>query len=106
MDENISLPGDGFIKIDTVVHCSGGDTSSTLFLNNGNVLTVNESIDSMEEKLPAHRFVRLNPIRIVNIDFANRYVKGPPAYVVLYDGTKIFVAPAWEKRYDKLLNSL
>lgn len=106
MPDNIFLPEGGHIRIDTVVYCSGEDGPCTVYLNNGNVHTVNETIDTIQQKLPGHQFVRLHPSRIVNIDFINRYIAGPPAQVILHDGTQITIPAAWKKRHDKLLNSL
>ena len=106
MPDNILLPGDGYIRTDTVVHCHDNGDTCTLYLNNGNVQVINQTIDSIEQKLPGHQFVRLDPSHIVNIDFVNRYVKGPPAYVIMHNGTRIIIPVAYKKRHDKLLNSL
>jgi two-component system LytT family response regulator len=105
MPDNILLPGDGYIRTDTVVHCHGNGDTCTVYLNNGNVQLINESIESIEQKLPGHQFVQLGPSHIVNIDFVNRYVEGPPAHVIMHNGTRIFIPVEWKKRLDKLLNS-
>jgi two-component system LytT family response regulator len=93
------------IRMDTVVYCTASDKECTVFLNNGNMYTLNETLQSVREKLPAHRFVQLHPSHIVNIDFINRYVPARPAHIVLFDGTQITIPSSERKRYQKLLNS-
>jgi two-component system LytT family response regulator len=97
--------GNESIRMDTVVYCSAQGNDCTVYLNNGNIHTLNETLESAGKKLPAHRFVQLHPSHIVNIDFINRYVPIRPAHIVLYDGTEIPIPPAERKRYNKLLNS-
>jgi two-component system, LytTR family, response regulator len=106
MTDTIQLPGNGFIRTDTVVHCDSNDGGCTIYLNNGNTQVIDESIETVGRQLPPHQFVRLHPSHIVNVDFINRYVEAPAAHVVLHNGAKIPVSAAAKKRFSKLLDTL
>lgn len=106
MSGNIFITKEGHIKIDTIIYCYTKSNSTGVYLNNGSVCILNERLETILIKLPGHQFVQLHPFCFVNIDFIDRYVSEPPAHVILHDRTMIYIPVSWQKRNEKLLNSL
>ena len=106
MSGNIFITEEGHIKIDTIIYCFTKGNSSAVYLNNGSVCTLKERMETILLKLPGHQFVQLHPSYFINIDFIDRYVSAPPAHVILHNRTIIYIPVSWQKRNEKLLNSL
>jgi two-component system, LytTR family, response regulator len=109
IDEHIltlfNTNGKDFIRIDTIVRCEMLEAECVIYLNNGNKHAVNKTLKGIIRYLPAHKFLKVHHLHIVNIDFINRYIKSSEDYLVMHDGTNIPISRTLKKVIKELMKA-
>ncbi len=98
--------GKDYLKFDTIVRCEQQKEVSIIFLNNGNKQIASEKLKSIAKKLPAHLFIKVHPLHIVNLAFVNRYIKNDEDFIVMHDGTQIQLSNSNKKVIKDLLKTV
>jgi two-component system LytT family response regulator len=92
----IAIPTlDGFelIMVDQVVHCEASDNYTHFYLKNGSKITVCRTLKEIEEQLEEFSsFLRIHHSYIVNLNEANKYIRGEGGYLVMNNGSTINVS--------------
>ena len=95
--------GKDFIRIDTIVRCEMLEAKCIIYINNGNKHAVNITLKGIIKYLPAHKFLKVHSLHMINIDFINRYIKSSKDYLVLHDGTIIPISRTLKKLTKELM---
>ena len=92
----IAIPTlDGFelIMVDQVVHCEANDNYTHFYLKNGNKITACRTLKEIEDQLEEFSsFLRIHHSFIVNLNEANKYVRGEGGYLIMNNGSTINVS--------------
>jgi two-component system, LytTR family, response regulator len=101
----IAIPTlDGFelIMVDQVVHCEANDNYTHFYLKNGNKVTACRTLKEIEDQLGEFSsFLRIHHSFIVNLNEANKYIRGEGGYLIMNNGSTINVS---RRRKVLLLN--
>ena len=92
----IAIPTlDGFelIMVDQIVHCEANDNYTHFYLKNGNKVTACRTLKEIEEQLEEfNSFLRIHHSFIVNLNEANKYIRGEGGYLIMNNGSTINVS--------------
>jgi two-component system, LytTR family, response regulator len=92
----IAIPTlDGFelIMVDQIVHCEANDNYTHFYLKNGNKVTASRTLKEIEDQLEEFSsFLRIHHSFIVNLNEANKYVRGDGGYLIMNNGSTINVS--------------
>jgi two-component system LytT family response regulator len=92
----IAIPTlDGFelIMVDQVVQCEANDNYTHFYLKNGNKVTACRTLKEIEEQLEEFSsFLRIHHSFIVNLNEANKYIRGDGGYLIMNNGSTINVS--------------
>jgi two-component system LytT family response regulator len=72
------------INISSIIYAEAEGNYTRLFLSNGNVELITLQLHSIEEKLPANKFIRVNRSNMINIDYISSYNR-KNRKIILYD---------------------
>ncbi len=82
----IAIPttdGLAFIRVDDIVYLEASVNYTKIFLNNGDHYMVSRTLKDFEDMLPQNPFLRIHNSYIINLDYAEKYVRGEGGQVVL-----------------------
>lgn len=79
-----TLEGFVMINISSIIYAEAEGNYTRLFLSNGNVELITLQLHSIEEKLPANKFIRVNRSNMINIDYISSYNR-KNRKIILYD---------------------
>ena len=102
----IALPtmeGLQMIPVQSIISCEANDNYTTLVLKGNKKLVVSCTLKVIEEMLEEHSFVRVHRSFLVNLDEVEKYVKADGGYVVMSDGSNIFIS---RNKKEELLQKL
>ena len=102
----IALPtmeGLQMIPVQSIISCEANDNYTTLVLKGNKKLVVSCTLKVIEEMLEEHSFVRVHRSFLVNLDEVEKYVKADGGYVVMSDGSHIFIS---RNKKEELLQKL
>jgi two-component system LytT family response regulator len=92
----IAIPTlDGFelIMVDQVVYSEANDNYTHFYLKNGKKITACRTLKEIEEQLEEFSsFLRIHHSYIVNLNEANKYIRGDGGYLVMNNGSTINVS--------------
>jgi len=101
----IAIPTlDGFelIMVDQIILCEANDNYTQFYLKNGNKITACRTLKEIEEQLDEFSsFLRIHHSFIVNLNEANKYIRGDGGYLIMNNGSTINVS---RRRKALLLN--
>lgn len=102
----IALPtmeGLQMIPVQSIISCEANDNYTTLVLKGNKKLVVSCTLKVIEEMLEEYSFIRVHRSFLVNIDEIEKYVKADGGYVVMSDGSHIFIS---RNKKEELLRKL
>jgi two-component system LytT family response regulator len=102
----IALPtmeGLQMIPVQSIISCEANDNYTTLVLKGNRKLVVSCTLKVIEEMLEEHSFIRVHRSFLVNLDEIEKYVKADGGYVVMSDGSNIFIS---RNKKEELLQKL
>lgn len=103
---NIALPtaeGFEFVGLDDITHIKAESNYCWVHLENGARYLLAKTLKQMELLIQAPQFFRSHQSFIVNLNYAQRYVRGQGGYLIMQDGEQIPVSRAHK---EELLNKL
>lgn len=106
MPRRITVPtvkGLEFLPVQDIVRCESHINYTSIFLANGQKLTVAKTLKEFEELLADHNFYRVHNSHLINLACIKSYRKGKGGSVVMTDNTEIEVST---RRKDDLLKRL
>jgi len=102
----IALPtmeGLQMIPVQSIISCEADDNYTILILKGNKKLVVSCTLKVIEEMLEDHSFIRVHRSFLVNLDEVEKYVKADGGYVVMSDGTNIYIS---RNKKEELLRKL
>jgi len=102
----IALPtmeGLQMIPVQSIISCEADDNYTTLMLKNNKKIVVSCTLKVIEELLEENSFIRVHRSYLVNLDEIEKYVKTDGGYVVMSDGSQIFIS---RNKKEELLKKL
>lgn len=98
-----TLEGLQMISIESIISCEASDNYTTLVLKNGKKVLVSSTLKIVEEMLEDYPFSRVHRSFLVNLDEIEKYVKGDGGYLVMSDGSEIYIS---KNKKEELLRKL
>lgn len=102
----IALPtmeGLQMIPIQSIISCEAHDNYTTLILKDNKKLVVSCTLKVIEEMLEDYSFIRVHRSFLVNLHEVEKYVKADGGYVVMSDGSNIYIS---RNKKEELLKKL
>jgi two-component system LytT family response regulator len=102
----IALPtmeGLEMVSIDSIIICEADDNYTTLHLQNKKKIVVSSTLRVIEDLLEDHSFVRIHRSYLVNLKEIERYVKADGGYVVMSNGSQVYVSRNKKEELLRLL---
>ena len=102
----IALPtmeGLQMIQVDTIITCEADDNYTTLLLKSNKKIVISSTLKVIEELLEDYSFLRVHRSFVVNLDEVEKYVKADGGYLVMSDGSQIYVS---RNKKEELLKKL
>ena len=102
----IALPtmeGLQMVSVESIISCEANDNYTTLILKNNRKIVVSSTLKIIEELLEDHSFIRIHRSYLVNLKEIEKYVKADGGYVVMSDGSQVYVS---RNKKDELLKML
>ena len=91
----IALPtmeGLQMIPVQSIISCEADDNYTTLILKDNKKIVVSFTLKVIEEMLEDHSFLRVHRSFLVNLDEVEKYVKADGGYVVMSNGTHVYIS--------------
>jgi two-component system LytT family response regulator len=98
-----TLEGLQMITVESIVSCEANDNYTTLNLKNNKKIVVSGTLKVIEELLEEYSFVRVHRSFLVNLDEVEKYIKADGGYVVMSDGSHIYIS---KSKKEELLKKL
>jgi two-component system LytT family response regulator len=102
----IALPvnfGLELVDLDDIVHIQADGSYSNVFLINSKPILVTKKLKHFEEILEGNTFVRVHYSHLVNLNHANKYLRGENGQLVMSDKS---IIPVSRKKKSELLDIL
>jgi len=106
LPRRISVPtvkGLEFLPVQEIIRCESRINYTSIFLANGQKLTVARTLKEFEELLEEHNFYRIHNSHLINLAWIKSYHKGKGGSVCMTDNTEIEVST---RRKEELLKKL
>jgi len=97
------MEGLQMIPVETIISCEANDNYTTLTLRNNKKIIVSCTLKVIEELLEDHSFLRVHRSFLVNLDEVEKYIKADGGYLVMSDGSHIYIS---KNKKDELLKKL
>ena len=91
----IALPtmeGLQMIPVQSIISCEADDNYTTLILKDNKKIVVSCTLKVIDEMLEDHSFIRVHRSFLVNLDEVEKYVKADGGYVVMSNGSHIYIS--------------
>ncbi len=98
--------GISIIELKDIMRCESQNNYTTFYLNNKEKFTVSKSISTYETLLCDLDFSRVHSKHIVNLHYIKKYIRGRGGYIILSDGTTVYVSEGKKKEFLKKLNTI
>ena len=102
----IALPtmeGLQMIAIESIISGEADDNYTTLHLKDNKKIVVSSTLKIIEELLEDHSFIRIHRSYLVNLKEIEKYMKADGGYVVMSDGSQIYVSRNKKEELIKML---
>jgi two-component system LytT family response regulator len=91
------------VPVQSIISCEADDNYTTLMLKNNKKIVVSCTLKVIEELLEDQHFLRVHRSFLVNLDEVEKYVKGDGGYLVMSDGSQIYIS---RNKKEELLKKL
>ena len=106
--KNIALPtseGYSFVSIDDIIYVKAESNYCWVFIKNGDKFLLSKTLKSLEMMLTGNQFVRVHQSFVINLDYAEKYVKGQGGYLIMKNSEQIPVSRARREVLIEILKS-
>ncbi len=105
-DQHISVT-DGnaqqLVKINDIMYCTADGSYTWMHLASGKKYLSSRSMKEFEEMLPNHIFCRIHHGHIINVQYAEKLLRGRGGSVIMKDGTELEIAVRRKEAAMKML---
>ncbi|MFT4679237.1 MAG: two-component system LytT family response regulator [Flavobacteriales bacterium] len=101
-----SQEGLTFVKLENIMRLESDSNYTHFFLTSGEKITVPKSLKEYELILPSSRFFRTHQSHIVNLNYVKKYMKEDGGYVLMEDGSEVFVARRRKEEFIAVLTGV
>jgi two-component system, LytTR family, response regulator len=98
-----TIEGLQLLPIESIISCEADDNYTTLHLKGNRKIVVSSTLKVIEELLEDHSFVRIHRSYLVNVKEIEKYMKADGGYVVMSDGSQIYVSRNKKEELIKML---
>jgi len=91
----IAIPtfnGIQFIKIEDIIYLEASGNYTKFYLTHSRQYMVSRTLKEFEDMLPNNLFVRIHNSHVINLDFAEKYIRGEGGQVVLTENIVLEVS--------------
>ncbi len=104
--DKLALPSEEgleLVPISDIVRCQADRAYCTFHLADGRRIVVSKSMKEFEDILIKNNFIKVHKSTIVNIQYANKYLRGKGGQLIMSDGSLVHVAV---RKKDELMKAL
>ena len=104
--EKLALPCDDglmLVTFDDIIKCQADRAYCTFHLNDGRTILVSKSMKEFEPTLLAKHFLKVHKSTIVNIKYAQKYLRGKGGQLLMSDGSIVFVSVRKKEELMRIL---
>jgi len=98
-----TMEGLQMLAIESIISGEADDNYTTLHLKGNKKIVVSSTLKVIEELLEDHSFIRIHRSYLVNVKEIEKYMKADGGYVVMSDGSQIYVS---RNKKEELLKKL
>ena len=98
-----TLSGLEMLDIDDIIRCKGEGSYTSFFLINNRKIMASKGLKEFETLLEGHKFFRIHQTHLVNLRYAEKYIRGRGGTLVMKDGIELEVS---RYRKNELLTKL
>lgn len=91
------------ILMDDIIRCQADRAYCTFHLKDGSKMLVSKAMKEFEDVLLKNNFIKVHKSTIVNIKYANKYLRGKGGQLIMSDGSLVHVAV---RKKDELMRAL
>lgn len=106
--DKLALPceeGLMLVPFEDIIKCQADRAYCTFHLNDGKTILVSSAMKEFEQILIANKFLKVHKSTIVNIKYAQKYVRGKGGQLIMSDGSVVYVAVRKKDVLMKVLKS-
>ncbi len=106
--DKIALPSEEgleLIPFDNIVKCKADRAYCSFHLNNGKTILISKSMKEFEAILIKKGFIKIHKSSIINIKYADKYIRGKGGMLKMEDGTLVPVSVRKKESLMKILKS-
>lgn len=100
-----SVNGLEFLKMENIIYLEASINYTHVFLADGRKHTVSRTLKDFEELLPTDSFIRIHNAHIINIAFAEKYIRGDGGQVVLSNNVVLDISKRKKAEFLKAIGS-
>ena len=93
------------VPFNEIIRCEADRAYCTFFLSNGQKILVSKAMKEFEQILIAQQFVKVHKSTIVNINYAQKYLRGKGGQLLMSDGSIVYVSSRKKDELMKILRS-
>lgn len=93
------------VPFDEIIKCEADRAYCNFYLKSGKSILVSKSMKEFEETLLAHNFLKVHKSVIVNINFAEKYLRGKGGQLLMIDGSLVPVSIRKKEDLMRILKS-
>ena len=104
--DKLALPcedGLELVAFENIVRCEADRAYCTFYLIDGRKILVSKPLKEFENILVSKHFLRIHKSTIINIKFADKYIRGKGGYLLLSDGSHVNVSARRKEELMKIL---
>lgn len=98
-----TIEGLQMLAIESIISGEADDNYTTLHLKGNKKIVVSSTLKVIEELLEDHSFIRIHRSYLVNVKEIEKYMKADGGYVVMSDGSQIYVSRNKKEELIKML---
>lgn len=105
----LSIPNENgleLIPFDKIIQCKAERAYCHFYLEGGDKLLVSKPMKEFEDVLLSKGFFKVHKSNIINVRFAEKYIRGKGGQLVLSDGSTVVVSSRKKEELMKLLKHL
>jgi two-component system, LytTR family, response regulator len=105
--ERIAVPtnnGLEFLKLTRIIYLEASINYTHIFLDDGRKFIVSRTLKDFEDLLPSDRFIRIHNAHIINMSFAEKYIRGEGGQVVLSNGIVLDISKRKKAEFLKAIS--
>lgn len=91
------------IPVDGIMYGETFEKLTYLYISDGKIISTNEGLKRLINKLPIHKFIRVSYTHFINIDYVHKLLLENTLEVILYNGKIIKVSAGLKKTIEAIL---